>query len=105
MWKLYKTHWAEHSVSVTIYVKEHEWLEVGDWVYKNFDHLTGISFLPYSDHTYQQAPYQPISEEDYNAAFATFPSDIDWLQLSTYEKEDNTEGAKTLACTGGVCEI
>ena len=105
IWKLYKMHWAEHSVSVTVYVKEHEWLEVGDWVYKNFDYLTGISFLPYSDHTYQQAPYQPISEEEYHAALSAFPSDIDWLQLSSYEKEDHTEGAKTLACTGGVCEI
>ena len=105
MWMLYKKHWAEHSVSVTVYVKPDEWLDVGSWVYKNFDYLTGISFLPYSDHTYEQAPYQKITEEEYLYALECFPKEIDWTALSLFEKEDNTEGAKTLACTAGHCEI
>ena len=104
-WLKFKTHWAEHSVSVTVYVKDEEWPEVGAWVYKNFNALTGVSFLPYSDHTYQQAPYQPITEEEYEAAFQAFPSQINFEDLVQYEKEDNTEGAQTLACTGGACEI
>ena len=104
-WLLFKKHWTEHSPSVTVYVKDEEWMEVGAWVYRNFDHISGISFLPYSDHTYQQAPYQPISQEAYDEALLAFPQDIDWSLLSSYEKEDNTEGAKTLACTGGVCEL
>lgn len=105
MWKTYKTHWAEHSVSVTIYVKQDEWLKVGSWVYDNFDYLTGVSFMPYSDHVYDQAPYQPISEEEYAQALSTFPNEVDWTKLGEYEQEDNTEGAKELACVGGVCEI
>lgn len=103
-WKKFKTNWAEHSVSVTVYVKEHEWLEVGDWVYKNFEHITGVSFLPYSDHTYAQAPYQEIEADVYSILDGDFPH-IDFSKLSDYEKEDNTEGAKELACVGGACEI
>jgi ribonucleoside-triphosphate reductase len=103
-WLLYKKHWAEHSVSVTVYVKEDEWLEVGDWCYKNFDFITGVSFLPYSEHTYLQAPYQPCTKEVFEAAVLAMP-DVDFELLSNYEKEDNTEGAQTLACTGGACEI
>ena len=105
LWLKLKKNWAEHSVSVTVYVKEDEWLSVGSWVYENFDHLTGVSFLPYTEHNYAQAPYQPISEEEYNDALSKFPQSIDWNELSLYEQEDNTEGAQTLACTGGACEI
>ena len=105
MWKKFKLHWAEHSVSVTIYVKEHEWLAVGDWSYQNFDNLTGVSFLPYSDHSYQQAPYQPVTGDEYDTALSEFPRQISWDELRNYEMEDNTEGAQTLACAGGVCEL
>ena len=104
-WLKFKTYWAEHSVSVTVYVEDEEWMEVGAWVYDHFDQITGISFLPKSDHTYAQAPYQPISSEDYEEAFKAFPSQINFEDLVRYETEDNTEGAKTLACTGGSCEI
>ena len=103
-WLTFKKHWAEHSVSVTVYVKEDEWLEVGAWCYKNFDMLTGISFLPYSDHTYAQAPYTPCTKEEYEAAVAAMP-EVDFTLLSDYEREDNTEGAQTLACGAGGCEI
>jgi len=105
LWLKLKQNWAEHSVSITVYVKEDEWLKVGSWVYENFDDLTGVSFLPYAEHSYEQAPYQPVSEEEYNAALSKFPSPIDWNELSIYEQEDNTEGAQTLACTAGGCEI
>lgn len=103
-WLTFKKHWAEHSVSVTVYVKEDEWLEVGHWCYQNFDFLTGISFLPYSEHTYAQAPYQPCSKEEFEAAVAAMP-DVDFSLLSNFEKEDNTEGSQTLACSAGGCEI
>ena len=103
-WLLFKKHWAEHSVSVTVYVKEDEWLEVGDWVYKNFDVVTGISFLPYSEHSYLQAPYQPCSKEEYESAVKAMP-DVDFSKLVDYEFEDNTEGSQTLACSSGGCEI
>ena len=104
-WLKFKQNWAEHSVSVTVYVKDDEWLAVGSWVYDRFDQLTGVSFLPYSDHTYQQAPYQPVSEKEYEAAYKAFPSQINFEDLIQYEKEDNTEGSKTLACVGDKCEI
>jgi ribonucleoside-triphosphate reductase len=103
-WLLFQKHWSEHSVSVTVYVKEHEWMEVGNWCYQNFDYITGVSFLPYSEHTYAQAPYQPCSKEDFYAAVVAMPN-VDFTMLSNYEKEDNTEGAQQLACTGGACEI
>lgn len=104
-WKNYAVNWCEHKPSVTIYVKDNEWMEVGSWVYNHFDLCSGISFLPYSDHTYAQAPYQDCSEEVYEEAFAAFPSQINFADLVAYEKEDNTEGAQTLACTAGGCEI
>lgn len=104
-WKLYQEHWCEHKPSVTITVKEEEWIEVGAWVYKNFDMISGISFLPYSDHSYKQAPYQECNEEEYNAMVAKFPKDIDWDELSKYEVEDNTRGSQSYACTGDKCEI
>ena len=104
-WKTFAEAWCEHKPSVTIYVKENEWLEVGSWVYNHFDLLSGISFLPYSDHTYAQAPYQAISEIEYEKAFRKFPVDLDTGLLQQYETTDNTEGSQTLACTGDACEI
>jgi len=103
-WLKFQENWSEHSVSVTIYVKEDEWMEVGDWVYKHFDQITGISFLPYSEHTYQQAPYTAASEQEYIKAVAAFPK-VDFDKLQEYEVEDTTEGAQTLACAAGGCEI
>tara|TARA_X000001036_G_C20535411_1_gene747987 strand:- start:344 stop:1066 length:723 start_codon:yes stop_codon:yes gene_type:complete len=106
IWKVYQEHWCEHKPSVTITVRDNEWLDVGAWVYKNFDDISGISFLPHSDHTYAQAPYQEISKEEYTKFLKAMPtSDIDWSKLSNYEKDDNTTGHKELACTAGVCEV
>jgi ribonucleoside-triphosphate reductase len=103
-WKVFQKHWSEHSVSVTVYVKENEWMEVGAWVYENFDYITGVSFLPYSEHTYAQAPYQPCTKVEYFAALAAMPK-VGFDKLSEYEFEDNTEGSQTLACSAGGCEI
>ena len=105
MWLTYQRHWCEHKPSVTISVTDDEWLEVGAFVYKNFDEMSGVSFLPHSDHTYQQAPYQECSKDEYKALLKDFPSKIDWEKLSSYEQEDNTVGMQTLACSGDVCEI
>jgi ribonucleoside-triphosphate reductase len=106
LWKTYALHWCEHKPSVTISVKEHEWMEVGAWVYENFDVASGVSFLPHSDHTYQQAPYQDIEADDYAEWQQERGSlEIDWAALSAYEKEDNTSGSRELACTAGVCEV
>ena len=104
-WKLYQLHWCEHKPSVTITVKEEEWIEVGAWVFKNFDIISGISFLPYSDHSYKQAPYQECSENEYLQALDKMPKEIDWDELSKYEVEDNTRGSQEYACTGDKCEI
>jgi ribonucleoside-diphosphate reductase alpha chain len=100
----YYRHWCEHNVSITIYVKENEWLKVAAWVYEHFNEVGGISFLPYSDHVYQQAPYTEITEEEYQTRKAAFP-EIDWSRLPEFEKEDNTVGTKELACSAGVCEL
>jgi len=105
LWKTYATEWCEHKPSVTITVRDQEWLEVGSWVYNNFDLCSGISFLPHSDHTYAQAPYQEISEVEYINAKDRMPASIDWSALSLYELEDTTSGSQTLACTSGACEI
>jgi len=105
MWQTYQEAWCEHKPSVTITVKEDEWLEVGDWVYRNFDEISGISFLPHSDHTYAQAPYQEITEKQYKKLDKSMPNVIDWSLLQNFEKEDNTTGNKELACVAGVCEI
>jgi ribonucleoside-diphosphate reductase alpha chain len=86
-------------------VRDHEWLEVGAWVYKHFDEVSGISFLPHSDHTYQQAPYQDCTREEYEAMLAKMPDAIDWSGLAEFEREDTTKGSQTMACTAGVCEI
>ena len=104
-WLLFQRHWCEHKPSVTISVKEHEWMRVGAWVYDNFDEVSGISFLPFSEHTYKQAPYQDINEEQYKSFMEKMPNHINWSLLKEYEKEDTTIGSKELACTAGVCEI
>jgi len=104
MWLLYQTYWCEHKPSITVYVKEDEWMEVGAWVWKNFDKVSGVSFLPFSDHSYQQAPYQEIDEATYKKLMKSFPK-IKWEELRNYEFEDNTEGTKTFACTGNACEL
>ena len=104
-WLLYQRHWCEHKPSVTISVKEDEWMDVGAWVYKNFDEVSGISFLPFSDHTYAQAPYQDIVGEEYERAYKQMPTSIDWSKLADYEKEDTTSGGRELACTADACEM
>jgi ribonucleoside-diphosphate reductase alpha chain len=105
MWLAYQRHWCEHKPSVTINVKKDEWFEVGAFVYKHFDEMSGVSFLPHSDHTYQQAPYQEVGKSDYNMLLSCMPSKIDWAKLSDYEIEDNTNAMQTLACSGDACEI
>jgi ribonucleoside-triphosphate reductase len=105
IWKCYAKHWCEHKPSVTISVKEEEWVPVGAWCWENFDYLSGVSFLPFSDHTYQQAPYQDIDEKTYKKLAKEMPTDIDWNKLQDFEKEDNTKGSQELACTAGVCEL
>jgi ribonucleoside-diphosphate reductase alpha chain len=104
-WLLFQRHWCEHKPSVTISVKEHEWMRVGAWVYDNFDEVSGISFLPFSEHTYKQAPYQDIEEEEYDILTKAMPTAIDWSRLQEFEKEDTTTGSKELACAAGVCEM
>ena len=105
LWLLYQRHWCEHKPSVTISVKEHEWMEVGAWVYNHFDEVSGISFLPFSEHTYKQAPYQDCTVEEYGEMMERMPKSIDWTWLQDYEKEDTTSGGRELACTAGVCEV
>jgi ribonucleoside-diphosphate reductase alpha chain len=105
LWMVYQEHWCEHKPSVTISVKEHEWMEVGSWVWDNFDSISGISFLPFSEHTYRQAPYQDCSANEYNEALKTIPQDVDWSLLSQYEEKDYTAGAQELACSADGCEI
>ena len=104
MWLTYQRHWCEHKPSVTITVKD-EWLEVGAFVYKHFDEMSGVSFLPHSDHSYKQAPYQEIDEAKYKADLKVMPKDIDWSKLSEYEIEDTTVSSQTLACSGDSCEM
>ena len=104
-WLMYQRHWCEHKPSVTITVRDEEWLEVGAFVYKHFDEMSGISFLPHSDHTYQQAPYQEVGRADYNMLASLMPTSIDWSKLSDYEEDDNTASMQTLACSGDSCEI
>ena len=106
IWLVYQRAWCEHKPSITVSVKEDEWMEVGAWVYKNFDDVSGISFLPMSEHTYKQAPYQEISKEEYLDLLDKMPKEIRWADLSFYETEDGTLGNQTLACTSdGNCEI
>jgi len=105
MWLAYQRSWCEHKPSVTINVKKDEWFEVGAFVYKNFDEMSGVSFLPYNEHTYQQAPYQEVGKTDFTMLKSLMPTSIDWVKLSEYEQEDNTAGSQTLACSGDSCEI
>ena len=102
-WLVYQRHWCEHKPSVTISVKDDEWMDVGAWVWKYFDEISGISFLPHSDHSYVQAPYTDCTKEEYDALNKTTPKNIDWTLFT--EEDDNTEGAQTLACVAGACEI
>ena len=104
VWKLYQDFWAEHQVSCTIQIREAEWLKVGAWIYDNFDSVSGLSFLPHSDHIYKQAPYEEITEGQYRELSAKMPSDIDWTRLRDYEQDDQTTGNQELACTAGACE-
>ena len=105
IWKCYAQYWCEHKPSVTISVKESEWVNVGNWCWDNFDYLSGVSFLPFSDHTYQQAPYQDIDKEQFESLQSKMPEKIDWSKLQDFEKEDNTRGSQELACTAGSCEL
>jgi ribonucleoside-diphosphate reductase alpha chain len=102
LWEIYQDFWCEHKPSMTCYYRDEEFLEVGQWLYNKFDKISGISFLPYSEHTYQQAPYEPISKEEYEEMSASFPTEMSW---DIVEESDMTEGSQTLACTGNNCEI
>jgi ribonucleoside-diphosphate reductase alpha chain len=104
-WLVYQRHWCEHKPSITVNVQKNEWLEVGAFVYEHFDEMSGVSFLPYNEHTYQQAPYQEVGQHDYNMLLSVMPEKIDWTKLSEYEQEDNTVAMQTMACSGDVCEI
>lgn len=105
IWLMYKKYWTEHNPSITVSVKEHEWIEVANWVYENWEDVGGLSFLPFDEHTYKQAPYQECDETTYKQFYHDTPKVIDWSMLSAYEQEDNTTGTQTLACTGSACEV
>ena len=105
MWLMYQRHWCEHKPSVTINVKADEWFEVGAFVYKHFDEMSGVSFLPFNEHTYQQAPYQECTKEEYYEMLDMSPPKVDWALFDNYEVEDNTSGMQTMACSGDVCEM
>jgi len=105
LWLIYQTYYCEHKPSVTISVCEHEWMQVGAWVYENFDKVSGVSFLPHSDHSYQQAPYEDCTEGVYLEAIADMPESVNWSKIKEYELSDTTVGMKTMACSGSVCEM
>lgn len=105
LWLTYQRYWCEHKPSVTITVRDDEWMKVGAWVYDHFDEVSGVSFLPHSDHSYQQAPYQDIACHEYEQLKEVMPESIDWTKLSEYEFEDTSKGTGTFACAGGMCEI
>ena len=105
LWLTYQRHWCEHKPSVTISVRDSEWMAVGAFVYEHFDEMSGVSFLPHSDHTYQQAPYQDCTKEEYKEMLSKMPAKIDWELLNEYESEDNTVSMQTMACSGDSCEI
>lgn len=105
IWKNVQEHWCEHKPSITVNVRESEWIGVADWVWSNFDILSGVAFLPYSEHTYRQAPYQEINKEEYDEWVTRMPESIDWQRLQEYEKEDTTTGSQEYACVSGFCEI
>lgn len=105
MWLTYQRHWCEHKPSVTVNVKSGEWMSVGAFVYEHFDEMSGVSFLPFHEHTYQQAPYQDVTKAEYERLLSLMPERIDWAALAEFEKEDGTKSSQTFACTGDVCEI
>jgi ribonucleoside-triphosphate reductase len=105
IWKNFQDNYCEHKPSITVNIKEKEWLQVQSWVWDNFDQVSGIAFLPYDEHSYKQAPYQEITKEQYDKLMETFPTKIDWDRLSEFEKEDQTSGLQDLACSGGTCEV
>ena len=105
LWLVYQQYWCEHKPSITVSVKESEWLEVGAWVYKHFDYMSGVSFLPFSEHTYKQAPYQDIQKDEYELLIKKMPTGVEWAKLSEYEKTDMTIASQELACSAGFCEI
>ena len=105
LWLIYQKYWCEHKPSITVSVKEKEWLEVGAWVYEHFDYMSGVSFLPFSEHTYKQAPYQDIQKDEYELLIKEMPKKVEWSKLSDYEKTDMTIASQELACSGGFCEI
>lgn len=105
LWMYYKKHWAEHTVSITVSVKESEWFDVAAYVYRHFDDISGISFLPFSDHAYKQAPYQECTKEEYDSLVSKLPTNVDWSRLKEYETSDMTTGAKELSCGAGGCEM
>ena len=105
LWLIYQKYWCEHKPSITVSVKEKEWLEVGAWVYEHFDYMSGVSFLPFSEHTYKQAPYQDIQKDEYELLVKEMPTEVEWSKLSEYEKTDMTIASQELACSGGFCEI
>jgi len=105
LWEKYQDHWCEHKPSMTTYVKDKEWMSVGAWVYERFDKMSGISFLPHTDHSYQQAPYQELTKEQYEDWCARMPEGVDWSKLAEYEATDNTIASQELACSAGGCDI
>ena len=105
LWKAYQNHWCEHKPSITVYYTDDEFLQVAQWIWENFDICSGISLLPFSDHIYQQAPYEDITAEEYDELLAAMPQGVEWVDLGNFEKEDNTTGSQELACTGGACEL
>ena len=105
IWALYQNNWCEHKPSVTITVKEDEWLQVASFVYDNFNKMSGVSFLPYSDHIYKQAPYQDCSKEKYEQLLGNIPTQIEWTDIANYEQQDNTKINTELACSGDKCEL
>ena len=105
LWHTYAKHWCEHKPSVTVSVKEDEWVNTAAWVYDNFDDISGISFLPFSDHTYRQAPYQDCTEKEYNELSKQIPKEANWEELTKYESKDYTVASQEMACVGNSCEI
>jgi len=105
LWKVYQDNWCEHKPSITISVKEDEWMSVGAWTFNNFEYMSGVSFLPFADHSYRQAPYQDCTKSEYETLLGKMPKEVDWSKLSEYEKQDMTIGSQELACSADGCEV
>ena len=105
LWLTYQKYWCDHKPSVTINYNDEDFMDIGQWVYNNWDWVSGISFLPHTDHVYEQAPFEAISEEEYQNLIDTMPSTLDWSELSNYEKTDTTTSSHSLACSGGSCDV